>query len=51
MLVATDNSDYEGRRLNEVAAMMSLSEPETALRLLQEAPPRVVSFNMVEADI
>jgi N-acyl-D-amino-acid deacylase len=51
MLVATDNSDYEGRRLNEVAAMMSLSEPETALRLLQEAPPRVVSFNMDEADI
>lgn len=51
MLVATDNSDYEGRRLNEVAAMMSLSEPEAALRLLQEAPPRVVSFNMDEADI
>lgn len=51
MLVATDNSDYEGRRLNEVAAMMSLSEPEAALRLLQDAPPRVVSFNMDEADI
>jgi len=51
MLVATDNSDYEGRRLNEVAAMISLSEPEAALRLLQDAPPRVVSFNMDEADI
>lgn len=51
MLVATDNPEIEGLRLNEVAQMWDMTEPQAALKLLQESPPRVVSFNMSENDI
>ena len=51
MLVATDNPEIEGLRLNEVAQKWDVTEAQAALKLLQEAPPRVVSFNMAEGDI
>ncbi|WP_438984906.1 N-acyl-D-amino-acid deacylase family protein [Aequoribacter sp.] len=51
MLVATDNPQIEGLRLSEVAQQWDMTEAQTALKLLQESPPRVVSFNMSESDI
>jgi N-acyl-D-aspartate/D-glutamate deacylase len=51
MLVATDNPQIEGLRLSEVAQQWDATEAQAALRLLQESPPRVVSFNMSETDI
>lgn len=51
MLVATGDPAIEGLRLNEVAQKWQMTEAQAALKLLQEAPPRVVSFNMSESDI
>lgn len=51
MLVATDNPQIEGLRLSEVAQQWDMTEAQAALKLLQESPPRVVSFNMSETDI
>ena len=51
MLVATDNPVIEGLRLSEVAQKWDMTEAQAALKLLQEAPPRVVSFNMSEKDV
>ncbi|MDG0980001.1 MAG: hypothetical protein P8O79_09730 [Halieaceae bacterium] len=51
MLVATGDPGIEGLRLNQVAAKWRVTEAQAALKLLQDAPPRVVSFNMSEPDI
>lgn len=51
MLVSTGDQTIEGLMLSEVAERWSVSPEFAALKLLREAPPRVVSFNMNESDV
>jgi N-acyl-D-aspartate/D-glutamate deacylase len=42
---------YEGLRLSAISAQMSLDPIETALALIKESNPQIVSFNMHEDDV
>lgn len=48
---AQNRPDFEGRSLREIAEIMELPPVETALKLLEEGSPGIVSFNMHEEDI
>ena len=47
---APDRS-YEGLRLSAISAQMNLDPIETALALIKESNPQIVSFNMHEDDV
>jgi len=47
---APDRS-YEGLRLSAISSQMSLDPIETALALIKESNPQIVSFNMHEDDV
>jgi N-acyl-D-aspartate/D-glutamate deacylase len=51
MLVSTGDQSIEGLMLSDVAKRWGVSPELAALKLLREAPPRVVSFNMSESDV
>jgi N-acyl-D-aspartate/D-glutamate deacylase len=51
MIVRTGNTDWDGLRLSDIARNEGINAAEMAANILMDGTPRVISFNMQEADM